>query len=86
MDAQVRTAASSVRQPCLLMLAGRDRIVDNARTLAYFQRLASADRSVIEYPDAHHTLEFEPDPTRYADDLIGWLEGHCTRGSAVAGV
>jgi alpha-beta hydrolase superfamily lysophospholipase len=32
---------------------------------------------VIEYPDAHHTLEFEPDPRRYAQDLIDWLDQHC---------
>ena len=58
------------------MLAGRDRIVDNARTLEYFSRLASRDRQVIEYPEGHHTLEFEPDPTRYALDLVAWLDRH----------
>jgi alpha-beta hydrolase superfamily lysophospholipase len=56
------------------MLAGQDRIVDNARTLEYFQKLASADRQVIEYPEGHHTLEFEPDPARYALDLVAWLD------------
>jgi hypothetical protein len=30
-------------------------------------------RSVIEDPDGHHTLEFEPDHTRYARDLAAWL-------------
>jgi acylglycerol lipase len=73
-DRWVRRIPGSIRQPTLLMLAGRDRIVDNARTRAYFQTLASPDRRVIEYPEAHHTLEFEPDPTRYARDLVGWLD------------
>jgi alpha-beta hydrolase superfamily lysophospholipase len=73
-DRQVRRAPGKVRQPALLMLAGQDRIVDNARTLAYFEKLAAADRRVIEYPEAHHTLEFEPDPTRYAHDLIAWMD------------
>ena len=73
LDRRVRAIPPRVRQPALLMLAGADRIVDNARTLAYFKSLASADRTVIEYPEAHHTLEFEPDPSRYAADLIGWL-------------
>jgi hypothetical protein len=36
--------------------------------------MASGDRHLIEYPGAHHTLEFEPDPTRYARDLIGWFD------------
>ena len=56
------------------MLAGRDRIVDNDRTLAYFGRLASDRRQVIEYPEGHHTLEFDPDPSRYARDLVAWLD------------
>ncbi len=55
------------------MLAGHDRIVDNIRTRADFARLGSRDTSIIEYPEAHHTLEFEPDPSRYALDLIDWL-------------
>ncbi len=60
-----RRPPASISRPCL-MLAGQDRIVDNARTLAYFERLASTKREVIEYPEGHHTLEFDPDPSRYA--------------------
>jgi acylglycerol lipase len=80
-DRAVRRLPPLIRQPALLMLAGQDRIVDNARTLAYFRRLASPDRRVIEYPEAHHTLEFEPDPARYARDLIGWLDEVLCGGS-----
>ena len=75
-DRMVRRAPGKVKQPALLMLAGQDRIVDNARTLDVLSTLASADRKVIEYPEGHHTLEFEPDPTAYARDLIGWIEAH----------
>jgi acylglycerol lipase len=85
-DRQVRLIPPRVRQPVLLMLAGQDRIVDNARTLAYFQRLASPSRSLIEYADAHHTLEFEPDPTRYALDLAAWLDETGTRARQTAAV
>jgi len=74
-DRRIRAIPPRVRQPALLMLAGRDRIVDNGRTRAYFERLASRDRTILEYAEAHHTLEFEPDPSRYARDLIGWLDG-----------
>ncbi len=62
-----------VRVPVLMMLAGRDRIIDNARTRAFVERFASTDREVIEYPDAHHTLEFEPDPDVFLHDLRRWL-------------
>ncbi|MBV8094244.1 MAG: alpha/beta fold hydrolase, partial [Acetobacteraceae bacterium] len=81
-DQLVRRAPKRVRQPALLLIAGQDRIVDNARTLAYFDTLGSADRQVIEYADAHHTLEFEPDPTRYASDLINWISGYVRLRSA----
>jgi alpha-beta hydrolase superfamily lysophospholipase len=75
-DRLVARAPARIRQPALLMLAGRDRIVDNGRTLEYFRRLATTDRQVIEYPEGHHTLEFEPDPSRYALDLVAWLDRH----------
>ncbi len=73
-DRMVKRAPRRVHQPALLMLAGRDRIVDNARTLAYFERLASTDRQVINYPDGCPPLEFAPDPTLYARALIAWLD------------
>ncbi len=76
LDRAARRAAPHVRVPTLLMLAGQDRIIDNARTRAWFEHLGSADRDVIEYPQAHHTLEFEPDPTAYFADLAGWLDRH----------
>jgi acylglycerol lipase len=75
-DRKVLRMPPKVRQPILLMLAGHDRIVDNAKTLDYYKPLASRDRQVIEYPDGHHTLEFDPDPSRYARDLIEWLDAH----------
>jgi alpha-beta hydrolase superfamily lysophospholipase len=74
LDRAARRAASGVRVPTLLLLAGRDRIIDNERTRTYFARLGSADREVIEYPQAHHTLEFEPDPTPVFADLARWLQ------------
>ena len=40
-DKAVRRIPPKVHQPALLMLAGQDRIVDNALTLAYFERLAT---------------------------------------------
>jgi alpha-beta hydrolase superfamily lysophospholipase len=75
-DQLVKRSPSKIHQPALLMLAGRDRIVDNDRTLNYFRSIASTDRVVIEYPEGHHTLEFEPDPSHYAQDFVAWLDRH----------
>ena len=78
-DRMVARTPSRIRQSVLLMLAGRDRIIDNELTLAFFKRLAANDTQVIDYPEGHHTLEFDPDPDRYARDLIAWLDGHLPR-------
>jgi alpha-beta hydrolase superfamily lysophospholipase len=60
--------------PVLLMLAENDRIIDNAPTRRFVERFASADKEFIEYPGAHHTLEFELDADRFVNDLIRWLK------------
>lgn len=71
-----RLAAESpqqVRCPLLMMLSGKDRIIDNPRTRLLFERFAAANRKLIEYPEAAHTLEFEPNRERWISDLINWL-------------
>jgi alpha-beta hydrolase superfamily lysophospholipase len=62
--------------PALLMLAEKDRIIDNGPTRRFFARLASADKRIIEYAGTHHTLEFEREPDFFINDLIGWLQRH----------
>ena len=74
LDRRVARIPARVDQPALLMLADQDRIVDNGRTITYWSRVGSPRKRVIRYPDGHHTLEFDPDPTRYARDLAGWLD------------
>ena len=69
-DRIVARTPPKIRQSVLLMQAGQDRIIDNARTLAFFKKIASTDSQVIDYPDGHHTLEFDPEPDRYARDLV----------------
>ena len=76
LDGYLRFVPGYVTVPVLLLLAGRDRIIDNANTRRFVESFATSDKTIIEYPEAHHTLEFEPRPQRYLDDLIGWLEHH----------
>jgi alpha-beta hydrolase superfamily lysophospholipase len=76
LDGYLTIVPSHVRVPVLLLLAEHDRIIDNARTRRFVERFASADKEVIEYPGAHHTLEFEPEPDWFIGDLRGWLERH----------
>lgn len=60
--------------PLHIFLAGRDRIIDNARTRAFVRQLSWPSRTITEYPEAAHTLEFESDPEPYLRDLVKWLQ------------
>ena len=73
-DLLAKSSRRRIRQPALLMLAGQDRIIDNGRDARLLPRSGLDGPQVIEYPDGHHTLEFEPDPSRYALDLVAWLD------------
>jgi alpha-beta hydrolase superfamily lysophospholipase len=70
-----RQSAALLHMPLLMMLSGRDRIVDNRRSSSFFRRTAARKRTLIEYPNAAHTLEFEPDPMPYFEDLTNWFAG-----------
>jgi alpha-beta hydrolase superfamily lysophospholipase len=73
LDRQLPNCPAAIRRPVLVMLAGRDEIIDSAATARCARKFASPDLSLIEYPNARHTLEFEPDRDKFIDDLIAWL-------------
>jgi alpha-beta hydrolase superfamily lysophospholipase len=79
LDSDLRSAPRSIHVPTAVFLAGQDRIIDNARVRAYIDQFASTDIHIHEYPSAHHTLEFEPDPQPYFRDLTDWLSRHGSR-------
>ena len=74
LDEMLATAPEKIRCPVMMMLAGRDRIIDNTATKKYFQRFASSDKNLIVYPHACHTLEFEPDRENFLSDLLNEME------------
>ncbi len=65
--------APYIHTPTLMMLAGRDRILSNSRCRSYLGRIGAAHKTLIEYPNAVHTLEFESSPERYFADLADWI-------------
>lgn len=74
LDIYLRRARKRIRLPVLLLLAEHDQIVDNAATRAFVERFPARDKQIIEYPGAHHTLEFEPEGHPWVADLIGWFD------------
>ena len=75
LDGYLRFVPKYVHVPVLLLLAENDRIIHNAKTRAFVERFAAKDKQVIEYPGAHHTLEFE-EPRLFVQDVVRWLESH----------
>jgi alpha-beta hydrolase superfamily lysophospholipase len=74
LDEDVADAASQIHVPTLVMLAGRDRIIDNAGVRRFYERVAAPDKELLEYAQAAHTLEFEPEPKAFFDELTLWME------------
>ena len=72
LDYYTRWSARDVMVPTLLLLAGRDQIIHNEPTRHFVERFAGP-KEIIEYPEAHHTLEFEPDPNGFLADILNWL-------------
>jgi len=66
-----------INVPVLLALAENDRVIDNFATRQYLMKMASRDRAVLYYEKAHHTLEFEHDPSPVFEDLADWLLKRC---------
>ncbi|QDU80367.1 Alpha/beta hydrolase family protein [Polystyrenella longa] len=65
--------ARQLTMPSLLMLAGKDRIIDNRETEMWFRTLPNPLNELRVYEDAAHTLEFEPNRETIFSDLIDWL-------------
>lgn len=73
-DLYLKRTPRHAKSPVLLQLAGQDRIIDNDRTRKFVGHWRAKDKTIIEYPQAHHTLEFEPDPQPIFADLLQWLQ------------
>lgn len=73
LDRYLRGCPRHVTVPTLLILAGKDAIINNFKTTRYCEQFAGP-LEVRTYPEAHHTLEFEPDGPPFVEDLLWWLE------------
>lgn len=64
---------TAVLPPTLVLLAGRDQIIDNRATRRLLAQKKFESLQVTEYPKARHTLEFEPDRDDVFADLTEWI-------------
>ena len=74
LDIYLRRATRQIDRPVLLLLAGRDRIINNTGTREYLRRCSQANVTVCEYVEADHTLEFSQNAGDFCRDIRIWLE------------
>jgi lysophospholipase len=81
LDRQRRRASAHLDLPLLVLQGEDDKMMDVAKTRRWFSRLGVDDKTYLAYPGAGHTLDFEPDRTRYLTDMLGWLSARVPSGS-----
>ena len=81
LDRRRRRDSARLELPLLLLQGEGDKMMDVARTRRWFAALDVEDKTYQAYPGAGHTLDFEPDRTRYLTDMLEWLEGRAAPAS-----
>jgi acylglycerol lipase len=59
--------------PVLLLQGEDDEMMDVPATRRWFDGLSGEHTTYRAYPGAGHTLDFEPDRSRYLADMLDWL-------------
>ena len=74
MDSVLRDLPKGDPMPLHLMVAGRDQIIDSEKTVKFVRDLHWPETRITRYPEARHTLEFEPVCEEYGEDLVEWIK------------
>ena len=66
--------AGEIHTPILLLLGGKDPIIDPDASRAFFERLGSANKTPRIYPKMLHEPLNELGREKVVDDIARWLE------------
>ncbi len=67
--------AGAIRSPLLMLVGGRDPVVDPSAARELFDRLGSEDKTLSLYPHMLHEPLNELGREQVLDDLVRWLDG-----------
>jgi acylglycerol lipase len=70
----LRFQKMSVNCPVLMMLAGRDKIVDNKVNNQVFKRLICPSKQLKIFPNSFHDLPMNPAVEGVAEDIANWIQ------------
>ena len=68
--------AEDVRLPLLILHGSADPLIDPAGSREFYERAASADKTLKVYEGLYHEAFNEPQKEQVIADLIGWLDAH----------
>jgi alpha-beta hydrolase superfamily lysophospholipase len=71
-QARIRASVAPLPIPTLILVAGQDRIVSSAATMAFAQAAGPAV-AVRRYEAAYHDLFIEPEQDQIVADVVAWL-------------
>ncbi len=74
MDKIVAKLPKSPPVPVHLFVAGKERIIDNEKTVDFIRGLDWPHTRITTYSDSRHSLEFESDSDAYLDNLVSFID------------
>jgi alpha-beta hydrolase superfamily lysophospholipase len=80
LDRRRRTVTARLTLPVLLLQGEADEMVDVPATRRWFEGIEGDHNTYRAYPGAGHTLDFEPDRSRYLGDMLAWLSATVRSG------
>lgn len=72
----VKTHASEVRIPILLIHGGADSLNSPEGTRRFFEKITLTDKEIKIYPGSYHEVHNDLDQTEVMKDVAQWLERH----------
>ena len=74
MENDFSSSANELFLPVLVLLAGHDEIVDNARVKRWFNALPIGEKAIKTFADFRHVMPFEEDVTPLSEAVSDWMK------------
>ena len=74
MQTELPKIAADFCDPVLCNLAAEDAIISSSGAKELFELFGSADKEVVEYPEAYHELVNEPNHQQIFNDVLAWIQ------------
>lgn len=71
-----RAAAPKIQLPLLHLVSGQDAFLDPSQAREWFERVGVADKSRVEFPEAHHILLHDWDAAAVLETIFFWISSH----------